>query len=177
MACKPAQRVKKGEVLFEIDSRTYTLERQKAEAEVRRLRSRLRGLAAQGTAIDRGKVGASENMARVQAEHEEAESVLQGAQATLDLASLKLDATKVTAPLDGVVIRVDEPSPIDLRDEQENRRNLRRLVQPQQPIPDPGGSQPDRWVRSAAGEPRGPVVRLGVPIDQGSTQGKSAVLI
>jgi multidrug efflux pump subunit AcrA (membrane-fusion protein) len=66
----------------------------------------LRDLAAQGTAIDRGKVGASENMARVQAEHEEAESVLQGAQATLDLASLKLDATKVTAPLDGVVIRV-----------------------------------------------------------------------
>src|ERR1035441_8093540 len=37
-----------------------------------------------------------------------------------------------------------------------NRRNLGRLVQPQQPIPDPGGSQPERWVRSAAGEARGP---------------------
>src|SRR5450755_745434 len=46
-ACKPAQRVKKGEVLFEIDSRAFALELQKAEAEVNRLQSRLKAIRGQ----------------------------------------------------------------------------------------------------------------------------------
>jgi RND family efflux transporter MFP subunit len=107
VACKPAARVKKGDVLFEIDSRSYALELQKAEAEVRRLQSRVRNIGVQARAVDREKRGnPAEYVARVQAEHEEAEAMLLGAQATLDLAKLKLDSTKVSAPVDGVVHRV-----------------------------------------------------------------------
>jgi RND family efflux transporter MFP subunit len=105
VACKPGEGVKKGDVLFEIDSRVYALELQKAEAEVRRLQSRLRNIGVQARAVDRSERD-REYLARVQAEHEEAEAVLLGAQANLDLAKLRLDSTKVTAPVDGVVSRL-----------------------------------------------------------------------
>ena len=106
VAFRQFQRVKKGDVLFEIDTRSYALELQKALAEVKRLQSRLRNIGVQARAVDREKRADRENIARVQAEFEEAEAVLLGAQATLDLAKLKLDSTKVTAPIDGVVSKL-----------------------------------------------------------------------
>ena len=106
VACRTGQRVKKGDVLFEIDPRAYALELQKAEAEVRRLQSRVRNIGVQARAVDRAKQDVRENLARVQAEQDEAEAVLLGAQATLDLAKLKLDSTKVTSPIDGVVSKL-----------------------------------------------------------------------
>jgi RND family efflux transporter MFP subunit len=106
VACKPGDRVKKGDVLFEIDSRSYTLEARKAEAEVRRLQSRLKNIAVQARAgILAEREGREHVAARVKAEQEEAEALMLGAQAALDIAMLKLDSTKVRAPVDGVVSR------------------------------------------------------------------------
>ena len=107
VACKPGFAFKKGSVLFEIDSRAFALEHQKAEAEVKRLQSRLRAISAQAQAIKPNEFGSQKAEARLTAEGEEAEALMLGAQATLDLAKLKLESTRVVAPIDGVVSSVN----------------------------------------------------------------------
>jgi len=104
--CRPGQRVKKGEVLFEIDPAAYKIELEKAEAEVRRFESRLKRWTAQRTRVNelsKQHVIGQEEVQRVEGEYEEAEASLQGAKATRDLAKLNLDFTKVTAPIDGAI--------------------------------------------------------------------------
>jgi len=104
--CRLGQRVKKGEVLFEIDPAAYKIELDKAEAEVRRFESRLKRWTAQRTQVrelsKRHSISDSE-VQRVEGEYDEADASLQGAKATRDLARLNFDSTRVTAPIDGTI--------------------------------------------------------------------------
>jgi RND family efflux transporter MFP subunit len=100
VSCKPGQRVKRGEVLFELDARSFELELQKAEAEVKRLESRVAGIA-----VQRANTG-RDGLAPLESSSGEAKATLLGLQADRDLARLRLESTKVVAPFDGVISRV-----------------------------------------------------------------------
>jgi RND family efflux transporter MFP subunit len=95
--CRPGQRVKEGDLLFEVDPRQYQAELQKAEAEVRKAQSRIKALQFNLPAIrqmdQKGVGGVSEA----------AEADLQTAKADCDLARLKLESTRVTSPIAGQV--------------------------------------------------------------------------
>jgi RND family efflux transporter MFP subunit len=101
--------VKKGVLLFEIDPRSYELAVLKAKAQL----SRLKDEAAQkNKALQRGKelqkTGAigQEVLDDLASRASVAEAALQPAQVELEQAELKLQATRIKAPLDG---RISEP--------------------------------------------------------------------
>jgi RND family efflux transporter MFP subunit len=103
---KEGQLVKKGEVLYEIDSRTYVAELKKAEAEaarhgaaVDRLRADLRRARAAGVAVSR------EELDRITASLEEAAAALAAAKVTVARRKLDVDFCMVTAPISGRVGR------------------------------------------------------------------------
>jgi multidrug efflux system membrane fusion protein len=107
--CRIGQRIKKGEVLFEIDPRSYQAELNKADAEVRRARARVKRWAAELERAQgelRKHIAPQRSVDQPKGEREEAEAALEVAQADRDLAKLKLESTKVTAPIDGVISRV-----------------------------------------------------------------------
>ena len=79
--CRPGQAVKEGDVLFEIDPRSYQAELDKAQAE-----------------YERAKIHKSE-IRNIQ----EAEASVKVAAAARDIAKLKLEFTRVTAPFAGTI--------------------------------------------------------------------------
>ncbi len=83
ISSRPGQVVQKGDNLFQIDPRSYRLELDKAEAEVRRSQSRLKPLSAR---LDRVTGRSQQERAILAAELEEAEAALQAAKAVRDLA-------------------------------------------------------------------------------------------
>lgn len=96
--------VKKGQVLFTIDDRTYRAAREQAQAELVRARNQ--------AALARSESGRTEKLIGTQAISTEvweqrrssaaqAQSNVLAAQAQLDIAQLNLDFTRVTAPIDG----------------------------------------------------------------------------
>jgi len=104
--CRPGQRVKEGQLLFQIDPRPYQAEVDKAAAEVRLAQSRMKGLSAklanyQGLA----KVAAKSrgDVREVEGELEAAEAVVQTAEADLRIARLKLESTRVASPIVGKI--------------------------------------------------------------------------
>ncbi len=101
--CKPGQRVKQGDVLFELDARYLELELQKAEAEVKRVQARLAHLKLQ---VDSPRSQDAERVLPVQADRADATSALLSVTADRDLAKLKLDSTKIQASFDGLVSRI-----------------------------------------------------------------------
>lgn len=98
------QEVKKGQVLFTIDDRTYRAAREQAQAELVRARNQ--------ASLTRSESGRTEKLIGTQAVSTEiweqrksaasqAQSDVLAAQAQLDMAQLNLDFTQVTAPIDG----------------------------------------------------------------------------
>ncbi|MDT3250969.1 efflux RND transporter periplasmic adaptor subunit [Serratia sp. root2] len=96
--------VKKGQVLFTIDDRTYRAAREQAQAELVRARNQ--------AALARSESSRTEKLIGTQAISTEvweqrrssaaqAQSNVLAAQAQLDIAQLNLDFTRVTAPIDG----------------------------------------------------------------------------
>lgn len=96
--------VKKGQVLFTIDDRTYRAAREQAQAELVRARNQ--------AALARSESSRTEKLIGTQAISQEvweqrrssaaqAQSNVLAAQAQLDMAQLNLDFTRVTAPIDG----------------------------------------------------------------------------
>jgi RND family efflux transporter MFP subunit len=98
--------VKKGQLLFEIDPRPYQAGLDKAEAEVQRSSSRAKRLATESARakqqLDAGRIKAQE-YDQIEADRSEAEATLATMQASLELAKLQLEFTRVTAPIDGMI--------------------------------------------------------------------------
>ena len=105
---KEGTEVKKGELLFEIDPRTYEADKNKAEAALAQAQAHLDRLTkdlkrAQELLPTRSI--AQGDYDQIAGDHKEAEAAVKTAQATLDLAKLNLAWTKVYAPCDGRVSR------------------------------------------------------------------------
>ena len=97
-------KVKKGDLLFEIDPRPYLAELDKAKAEARRCEVRLRtASAALSLANKRRATNAvsEEELGRARGDQEEAEAALAAAKANVSIAMLNVDFTHVTSPIDG----------------------------------------------------------------------------
>lgn len=100
--------VEKGDFLFEVDPRPYEVEVRKAKAEVERCEAqlRLRTLnSAQTENLRKSNVVSEREVDLVAGQKDEAEAVLTVAKAALEIARLKLEATRVTAPIRGRLSR------------------------------------------------------------------------
>ena len=106
--CRRGHMVKKGDILFEIDSRQYDAERKKAQAEVLLVESRIKGLQSKRrevqTQVEQSILGPSA-LRGVVGDLEAAEANLQSAKADLDLAVLKCESTRVRSPINGRIHR------------------------------------------------------------------------
>jgi RND family efflux transporter MFP subunit len=101
---KEGTEVKKGELLFEIDPRTYEADKNKAEAALAQSQAHLERLAkdlkrAQELLPTRSI--AQGDYDQIAGDHKEAEAAVKTAQAALRTANLNLEFTKVRAPCDG----------------------------------------------------------------------------
>jgi RND family efflux transporter MFP subunit len=109
-AAEPGTEVKKGDVLFEIDSRVYRAELDRAEAAVKLAEARLKLADANHTRAKKllGVKGISqEEFDRALAEHAVAEAEVRAAQAGRVSARLNLDFTRVLAPIAGRIGRLN----------------------------------------------------------------------
>ena len=106
VAFQEGARVKKGQVLFQIDPRPFQAEVDRAAAEVERAKAQ--GVLAQADA-DRGQRLMDQNavaqgeLERLQAESKSAKANVQAAEAALATARLNLSFTRVESPIDGRV--------------------------------------------------------------------------
>ncbi|HEY1379819.1 MAG TPA: efflux RND transporter periplasmic adaptor subunit [Gemmataceae bacterium] len=104
VAFQAGARVKRGDLLFELDPRTYQAELTKAQAEVLRAESQVKAAEVSAARLQRirelGQV-AAEEIDKAKSAVDEARANLMVAKAGLDRAKLDLDATRVTAPIDG----------------------------------------------------------------------------
>jgi len=103
---KEGTEVKEGELLFEIDPRTYEADKGKAEAAVAQSQARLERLTkdlkrAQELLPTRSI--AQGDYDQIAGDHKEGEAAVKTAEAALRLANLNLEFTKVRAPCDGRV--------------------------------------------------------------------------
>jgi RND family efflux transporter MFP subunit len=99
-------RVRKGQVLFQIDPRPYQAEANRAQAEVARAKAQL-DLAVvnreRGRRLIEQNALAQSEFDRLSAEEKAAQANLSAAQAAYQTARLNLEWTKVTSPIDGRV--------------------------------------------------------------------------
>ncbi len=104
--CRLGQAVKKGNTLFEIDGRSYRAELAKAEAGVRRAQAQLKR--SQAESALKGRQDTTPPPASVQQSvpSEEAAADLMAAEADRELARLKLESTRVLAPITGIVNKI-----------------------------------------------------------------------
>jgi RND family efflux transporter MFP subunit len=103
---KEGTEVKQGELLFEIDPRTYEAEKSKAEAALGQSRARLERLAKDVKRAEEllpTRSIAQGDYDQITGDYKEAEATVKTAQAALRLAELNLAFTKVRAPCDGRV--------------------------------------------------------------------------
>jgi membrane fusion protein, multidrug efflux system len=102
--CRAGEVVKKGAVLFEIDPRPYEIEVRRAEAGIAQAQARLKFYEVERqrvrALVPTGGVNQSE-VDRIEAERLNSEATVQSARASLDLAKLNLEYSRVTAPMDG----------------------------------------------------------------------------
>ena len=105
---KDGAEVRQGELLFEIDPRPYRAELEEAEAAVAVSKARLKRVEAEykrmAALLARGPVS-REDVDRVAAEKAEAEAAVRIPQARLEAARLKLEFTRVVAPVSGHIGR------------------------------------------------------------------------
>ncbi len=102
------QEVRKGQVLFTLDARTYQAELDRAEAELSRARSQ--AALAKSELVRAGKLAAvraisTEALEQRRAATSQAESDVHAAQALVAVARLNLEFTQVRAPIDGLAGR------------------------------------------------------------------------
>jgi len=100
--------VNKGELLFEVDPRPYQAELAKAQANLALSEARLKQAEAdyaRAKTLDSNKVISQGELDKVAAQVPEAKAAVTVAKANLDLASLNLSFTKVTAPISGRISR------------------------------------------------------------------------
>src|SRR5262245_15032928 len=105
---KDGDDVKQGQLLFEIDSRTYKAEYDKAEANVVLAEAHLRRLNADYTravTLLANKSLSREEFDKIAGDRNEAEASVGVAKASRDLAKLNLGFCKVTAPIGGRISR------------------------------------------------------------------------
>lgn len=103
---QPGKQVKSGELLFEIDARTYQIVLERSEAEVRLAEAKLKYTEAQAD-ITRA-LGAKGSVSREEVEQTqfrafEAKELLAIAKANLMRARLDMEFTKIRAPIDGTI--------------------------------------------------------------------------
>jgi RND family efflux transporter MFP subunit len=104
----PGKRVKKGDVLFEIDPRSYKAELARAEATVVQAEAHLARLNAdhqRALNLFASRAMGREDLDKIIGDRAEAVAAVGIAKASRDLAILNLDYTHVTASLDGIVSR------------------------------------------------------------------------
>jgi RND family efflux transporter MFP subunit len=105
---KAGERVKKGDLLFEIDPRTYKSELDRAEADVERAEARLRRAAAdleRAKRLIRNRAISQEEMDVIVAAMGEARPAVHAAKASREIAALNLSFTRITAPIAGRIGR------------------------------------------------------------------------
>jgi membrane fusion protein, multidrug efflux system len=98
------QEVKKGEVLFTIDDRTYRAALEQAQAELSRSKTQAslaRSEAGRTDKLVNTNVVSREEWEQRRSAAVQAQADMRAAQAAVDAAQLNLDFTKVTAPIDG----------------------------------------------------------------------------
>ncbi len=98
------QEVRKGDVLFTIDARSYRAALAQAQAQLARARTQAglgRSEAARAKKLAEQQVISTENWEQRRAAAEAAQAELQAAQAAVDAARLDLEFTQVRAPIDG----------------------------------------------------------------------------
>jgi RND family efflux transporter MFP subunit len=104
----PGKPVKKGDVLFEIDPRSYLAELARAEATVVQAEAHLARLSAdyqRAQNLFSSRAMGREDLDKIIGDRAEAVAAVGIAKASRDLAKLNLDYTHVTAALDGIVSR------------------------------------------------------------------------
>ncbi len=102
---REGQEVKRGEVLFVVDQRSYRAELKRAEAEVKRVIARRdvsRSEAARADGLASSRSISREEADRRKAAAAEAEAQVLAAEAALDVAKLNLEYTEVSAPISGI---------------------------------------------------------------------------
>jgi RND family efflux transporter MFP subunit len=105
---QPGKKVSKGDVLFEIDPRSYLAELARAEASVVQAEAHLTRLNAdyqRAVNLFSTRAMGREDLDKISGDRAEAVAAVGIAKATRDLAKLNVDYTKVTAALDGIVSR------------------------------------------------------------------------
>ena len=98
------QEVKKGEVLFTIDDRTYRAALEQAQATLARAKTQASLARSEASRTDKlihTNVVSREEWEQRRSAATQAQADIQAAQAAVDAAQLNLDFTKVTAPIDG----------------------------------------------------------------------------
>jgi multidrug efflux system membrane fusion protein len=104
------QEVKKGEVLFTIDDRTYRAALEQAQATLARAKTQASLARSEASRTDKlinSNVVSREEWEQRRSAATQAQADIQAAQAAVDAAQLNLDFTKVTAPIDGRASRAD----------------------------------------------------------------------
>ena len=105
---KDGDEVKKGQLLFVIDDRTYKADLAKAEGEVSRLQASLERYTADLDRARRMRMGdaiSREDYDKTKASKEETAAGIVSAKAAVDKARLNLEFTKVYSPIDGQLSR------------------------------------------------------------------------
>jgi RND family efflux transporter MFP subunit len=104
VAFQPGAKVKRGDVLFELDGRTYQIEYARAHGEVQRAESHLRHAKVDFDRLQQlratGQISAADFDA-AKAACDDADAGMMVAKAGLDRAKLDLDATRITSPIEG----------------------------------------------------------------------------
>ena len=103
---KEGTEVQQGEVLFEVDPRTYEADRNKADAALAQSQAHLARLAKdfqRGRALLPTRAISQGDFDQIAGDYQEAEAAVKTAQAALRLTELNLEFTKVRAPCDGRV--------------------------------------------------------------------------
>jgi RND family efflux transporter MFP subunit len=105
---KPGKKVSKGDILFEIDPRSYLADLARAEATLAQAEAHLTRLNAdhqRAMTAYAARATSREDLDKITGDRAEAAAAVGIAKASRDLAKLNVDFTKVTAPLDGIVSR------------------------------------------------------------------------
>jgi RND family efflux transporter MFP subunit len=108
VACKQGAAVKKGDLLFEVDPRPYEIDLEKAVAEVQRAEATRNKAAAdleRAKKLMEAKTVSREEFDHYASDSQVADAALKVAQASLGRAKLELDYTRVTAPINGTVVK------------------------------------------------------------------------